>query len=116
VPYGIPGQSKTIERFVARQHGFLGSNELEAAQVDMICEHMRDIKQMFVNGRQPPSRYSSLLFVCLSVGLSVCLSVCLCVCLSVRLSVCCRLSLSLSLCLWLSLAIPVFISLRSRSE
>ena len=34
------GQSKSIERFVARQHGFMGQNEFDAARVDMICEHM----------------------------------------------------------------------------
>lgn len=40
------GQSKSIERFVARQ-GFMGSNDLEAAQIDMITEHCRDIKQKY---------------------------------------------------------------------
>ena len=34
------GQSKAIERFVAGQHGFMGSTPLEAAQIDMICEHV----------------------------------------------------------------------------
>ena len=34
------GQSKAIERFVARQLHFMGRNEIEAAQIDMICEHM----------------------------------------------------------------------------
>ena len=34
------GQSKTIERFVARRHGFMGDTELEAARIDMICEHV----------------------------------------------------------------------------
>ena len=30
------GQSKTIERFIAAKHGFLGSDEIEAALVDMV--------------------------------------------------------------------------------
>eukprot|EP00667_Euglena_gracilis_P008079 EG_transcript_8181 len=38
------GQSKAIERYLARQFGFMGSNEVEAAQIDALCEHVRDIK------------------------------------------------------------------------
>lgn len=41
------GQSKTIERFVAKKLGFLGANEIESALVDMICEHVRDIRQKY---------------------------------------------------------------------
>jgi glutathione S-transferase len=41
------GQSKTIERFVARKLGFMGESEEEAAQIDMITEHIRDIKQKY---------------------------------------------------------------------
>ena len=38
------GQSKTIERYLAKKFDLLGSNDEEAALVDMITEHIRDIK------------------------------------------------------------------------
>lgn len=41
------GQSKTIERFLAKKFGLLGSNDVEAAQIDAITEHVRDIKQKY---------------------------------------------------------------------
>jgi len=40
-------QSKSIERFVAKKYGFLGANEVEAAQIDAVCEHVRDIKDAY---------------------------------------------------------------------
>lgn len=41
------GQSKTIERFIAKKLGLFGSNDFEAAQIDMVSEHVRDIKQKY---------------------------------------------------------------------
>ena len=41
------GQSKSIERYIARLGGLTGSNEVEAAQIDCICEHVRDIKEKY---------------------------------------------------------------------
>jgi len=41
------GQSKTIERFLARQFGLIGADEFEAAFVDMVGEHVRDIVQKY---------------------------------------------------------------------
>merc|ERR1712137_1268918 len=41
------GQSKTIERYLSKQLGFAGSNDVEAAQVDMVCEHVKDIKDAY---------------------------------------------------------------------
>ena len=38
------GQSKAIERYVAKRFGFMGSTDLEGAQIDAICEHIRDMK------------------------------------------------------------------------
>ena len=35
------GQSKTIERYLARRLGLMGANEMEAAQIDMFTEHIR---------------------------------------------------------------------------
>jgi len=41
------GQSKTIERYLARRLGVMGSGEAEAAQIDAIAEHVRDIKDKY---------------------------------------------------------------------
>jgi len=41
------GQSKTIGRFVAKKLGFFGSTDEEGALIDMITEHVRDIKQKY---------------------------------------------------------------------
>ena len=40
-------QSKAIERYVARMLGMVGTTELEAAQIDSVTEHVRDIKQAY---------------------------------------------------------------------
>lgn len=37
-------QSKAVERYVARRYGLLGSNEVEAAQIDAVCEYVKDFK------------------------------------------------------------------------
>ena len=37
-------QSKAIERYLARRFGMMGENEIEAAQIDAICEYVRDFK------------------------------------------------------------------------
>jgi len=41
------GQSKTIERFVANKCGFAGSSDVEGALIDMLCEHIADIKKNY---------------------------------------------------------------------
>ena len=38
------GQSKAIERFLANKFGFMGDSDIEAAQIDCIAEHCRDVK------------------------------------------------------------------------
>ena len=43
----IIGQSKSIERFLAKKFGLNGSNEIEEAHIDMIGEHVSDIKQKY---------------------------------------------------------------------
>eukprot|EP00416_Gambierdiscus_australes_P015438 CAMPEP_0171069778 /NCGR_PEP_ID=MMETSP0766_2-20121228/9355_1 /TAXON_ID=439317 /ORGANISM="Gambierdiscus australes, Strain CAWD 149" /LENGTH=226 /DNA_ID=CAMNT_0011526193 /DNA_START=99 /DNA_END=779 /DNA_ORIENTATION=+ len=40
-------QSKAIERYLARELGFLGSSAVEAAQIDMLCEHIVDYKTAY---------------------------------------------------------------------
>jgi glutathione S-transferase len=41
---GTIGQSKAIERFLAKKFGLMGSTDFEAAQIDCISEHCRDVK------------------------------------------------------------------------
>lgn len=41
------GQSKTIERYLARRLGVMGASEFEAAQIDGITEHIRDLKDKY---------------------------------------------------------------------
>ena len=48
------GQSKTIERFVAKRVGMMGANDLEAAQIDCICEHLRDCKDKYMKAKTNP--------------------------------------------------------------
>ncbi|KAJ1457755.1 hypothetical protein M885DRAFT_514810 [Pelagophyceae sp. CCMP2097] len=38
------GQTKAMERYVARLTGLFGAGELEAAQIDALAEHVRDVK------------------------------------------------------------------------
>ena len=40
-------QSKTIERFLGNRFNMMGSNEIENAQIDAICESVRDFKEMY---------------------------------------------------------------------
>lgn len=47
------GQSKAIERFAAKRFGLFGENDLEGARIDMICEHVRDIKDACARAAQP---------------------------------------------------------------
>lgn len=45
------GQTKAIERYVAKQLGMFGSNDAEAAQIDCTVENVRDIKQKYADCR-----------------------------------------------------------------
>jgi prostaglandin-H2 D-isomerase / glutathione transferase len=40
----VIGQSKAIERFLAKRFGFMGQNDVEAAQIDCIAEHCIDVR------------------------------------------------------------------------
>jgi glutathione S-transferase len=40
----IIGQSKVIERYLAKKCGLMGSSDIEEAQIECIAEHCRDIK------------------------------------------------------------------------
>lgn len=41
------GESKAIERFLAKRTGLMGANDVESALVDSFCEHIRDIKSNY---------------------------------------------------------------------
>ena len=45
-------QSKAVERFLAGRFGMLGDSAAEAAQVDAICEFVRDFKQEYQAARK----------------------------------------------------------------
>ena len=44
LPEGELGQSKAMERYVAYEGGLMGKGTFEAALIDMIAEHVRDVK------------------------------------------------------------------------
>eukprot|EP00873_Tetraselmis_striata_P041943 jgi/Tetstr1/462207/TSEL_007270.t1 len=48
------GQSKAIERLVARELGLMGGSEVEAAQIDAYCEHLRDIREAYAKAKGNP--------------------------------------------------------------
>lgn len=45
-------QSKSIEKYLGRRFNMMGSNEIEAAQIDSICESVRDIKDEYQKVRR----------------------------------------------------------------
>jgi glutathione S-transferase len=47
----VISQSKAVERYLARRFGMMGSNEVEAAQIDAICEYVRDFKTEYQKTR-----------------------------------------------------------------
>lgn len=46
------GQSKAIERYVARKLGYMGNTEIESAQIDALCEHVRDFKDSYKQAKR----------------------------------------------------------------
>jgi Glutathione S-transferase, C-terminal domain/Glutathione S-transferase, N-terminal domain len=51
----VIGQSKSIDRFVAKRCNMLGSSDVEAAQIDCITEHIRDIKDKYSKAKSLPA-------------------------------------------------------------
>ena len=45
-------QSKSIERFLAKSLNCMGSTDLEAALIDAFCEHLRDLKTAYQEGKR----------------------------------------------------------------
>ena len=48
-------QSKAIERYLARKYNMMGTNEIESAQIDAICECIRDFKQDYLTLKKDTS-------------------------------------------------------------
>jgi len=45
------GQSKAIERYLAKQFGLFGADDLEAAVIDQLCEHVVDFRNAYMRAR-----------------------------------------------------------------
>jgi hypothetical protein len=54
----VIGQSKSIERYLAKRANFFGNNATEEALIDMLAEHIRDIKEVRLLGLKMVSRCS----------------------------------------------------------
>ena len=56
------GESKAIERYIAKKCGFMGKNEEEEAFIDMVCEHVRDIETRYktLNSRDLEKKRATL--------------------------------------------------------
>jgi len=50
----IVPQSKTIERFLAKRFNLMGEDDIQAAQIDSICECIRDFKDLYQKVRGLP--------------------------------------------------------------
>lgn len=44
-------QSKTAERYLSRRLGLMGATDIEAAHIDAITEHVRDIKEKYTKAK-----------------------------------------------------------------
>jgi len=47
-------QSKAMERFLAKQVGLMGANPMEEAQIDALCEHQRDLRDVYKKADDMP--------------------------------------------------------------
>eukprot|EP00470_Lotharella_oceanica_P012119 CAMPEP_0170185538 /NCGR_PEP_ID=MMETSP0040_2-20121228/36803_1 /TAXON_ID=641309 /ORGANISM="Lotharella oceanica, Strain CCMP622" /LENGTH=326 /DNA_ID=CAMNT_0010431973 /DNA_START=31 /DNA_END=1011 /DNA_ORIENTATION=+ len=47
----IYAQSKAIERYVAKQVGLFGKNDMEGLKIDMVCEQIRDIRDAWTKAK-----------------------------------------------------------------
>lgn len=50
------GQSKSIEKYLARRLGVMGGSDFEAAQIDMFTEHIRDLKDKYQKAKGEPEK------------------------------------------------------------
>ena len=54
------GQSRAIERFVAKDLGLMGKGKIDEAKIDAICEHVRDLRDAYQKARGNPRGYCAL--------------------------------------------------------
>lgn len=60
-PFSL-GQSPSIARFVGQELGFMGRNNGEAAQIDALVEHVRDIRHAFATFRGSTDWFGDFIF------------------------------------------------------
>ena len=48
------GQSRAIERYVAKDLGLMGKGKIQEAQIDAYCEHIRDLRDAYSKVRGNP--------------------------------------------------------------
>ena len=48
------GQSRAIERFVAKDLGLMGKGKIQEAEIDAYCEHIRDLREAYQKVRGNP--------------------------------------------------------------
>ena len=46
------GQSKSIERYIAKQCGLMGSSDVQALQIDALTEQIRDVKDAYSKAKR----------------------------------------------------------------
>jgi len=49
-------QSKSIERYLGKKYGLMGSSDIESARVDSLCECIRDFKDLYQPVRKAENR------------------------------------------------------------
>jgi glutathione S-transferase len=52
-------QSRSIERFLAKQFGLAGTTDVQAAQMDMWTEHIRDVQDKYQKAKNSKDAESS---------------------------------------------------------
>jgi len=57
---GCISQSKAIERYVAKEFGFMGKDNVEAALIDSYCEFLRDFKTAYHAEKRKPNREEAM--------------------------------------------------------
>lgn len=65
------GQSKAIERYLAKALGLAGSNDIEAAQIDAVTETVRDIKDAYQKAKGDPATKEKFFAEDLPAGLAL---------------------------------------------
>lgn len=65
------GQSKAIERYLAKALGLAGANDIESAQIDAVTETVRDIKDAYQKAKGEPATKDKFFAEDLPAGLAL---------------------------------------------